>query len=87
MSEAREALIVESKILRTIGLVIATLGAMVIAVLFTWWLRTDILRNVNLYEVNRKVMEVSEEVKATNRRLTLLETRFASMEKKLSSSK
>ncbi len=86
MSEAREALIVESKILRTIGLVIATLGAMVIAVLFTWWLRTDILRNVNLYEVNRKVMAVSEEVKATNRRLTLLETRIASMEKKLSSS-
>ena len=86
MSEAREALIVESKILRTIGLVIATLGAMVIAVLFTWWLRTDILRNVNLYEVNRKVMAVSEEVKATNRRLTLLETRIASMEKKYSSS-
>ncbi len=86
MSEAREALIVESKILRTIGLVIATLGAMVIAVLFTWWLRTDILRNVNLYEVDRKVMAVSEEVKATNRRLTLLETRIASMEKKPSSS-
>ena len=77
----------ESVPMKSISYWIAIVGAVVIGMMFTWWLRTDIIRNTNLYQVYREVVVVSQEVKAANKRLAAVETRLASVEKKLASAK